>query len=189
MQLISGERIATLSAATSITVPERPIESAATFSSASADGKKSKVDTEDAATVLFKTTCGVLGSVLISQVSAGRKNRLWIELDGAQRSAVFDQENPETIWLGSETSAEIVQRNPSRGSTEQERLSHLPAGHPQGYAQCFENFVFDTYASIRGEIREGMPTFADGLRSALIIDAVIRSAATGVWVDVPSCES
>jgi predicted dehydrogenase len=189
MEFISGERIATLSAATSITVPERPVESAATFSSASANGKKSKVDTEDAATILFKTTSGVLGSVVISQVSAGRKNRLWIELDGAQRSAVFDQENPETIWLGSEASAEIVQRDPSRGSTEQKRLSHLSAGHPQGYAQCFENFVADTYANIRGEKREGLPTFADGVRSAQIIDAVIGAAATGVWVNVPSRES
>jgi predicted dehydrogenase len=189
MEFVSGERIASLSASMSITVPERPIKSTATFSSASASDEKAKVYTEDAATVLFKTTSGVLGSVVISQVSAGRKNRLWIELDGAQRSAVFDQENPETLWLGSEASAEILQRDPSRGSPEQKRLSHLPAGHPQGYAQCFENFVADTYASIQGEMREGLPTFTDGLRSAHIIDAVIRSATTGVWVNVPSSEN
>jgi len=189
MEFISGERIATLSAATSITVPERPSKSSATFSGASADAKKSKVDTEDAATLLFKTTSGVLGSVVISQVSAGRKNRLWIELDGEHRSAVFDQENPETIWLGSEASAEIVQRDPSRGSADQKRLSNLPPGHPQGYAQCFDNFVADTYASIKGEMREGLPTFADGLRSTKIIDAVIRSALTGAWMDVPSSAS
>jgi predicted dehydrogenase len=65
-------------------------------------------------------------------------------------------------------------------------LSTLPAGHSQGYAQCFENFVADTYASIRGEVREGLPTFNDGLRSAHIIDAVIRSARSNTWVDVPA---
>lgn len=98
--------------------------------------------------------------------------------------AVFDQENPETVWLGSQTLAEVVQRDPAQGAPEQRRLSVLPAGHPQGYAQCFENFVADTYAAVRGERREGLPTFHDGVRSAHIVDAVLRSARTGRWVDV-----
>ena len=186
MEFVSGERIASLTAATSITVPERPVKSEVSFQRSSDVGQTRKVDTEDAATVIFKTRSGVLGSVLISQVSAGRKNRLWFEFDGERRSAVFDQENPETVWLGGEGSAEILQRDPSYGSSEQRRLSTLPAGHSQGYAQCFENFVADTYASIRGEAREGLPTFNDGLRSAHIIDAVIRSARSNTWVDVPA---
>ena len=132
----------------------------------------------------FKTQSGVLGSVIVSQVSAGRKNRLWFEFDGEHRSAVFDQENPETVWLGSRISAEILNRDPAHGSPAQRRLSKLPAGHPQGYAQCFENFIDDTYAAVRGEAREGLPTFDDGARSAHIIDAVLDSAKTGQWVTV-----
>ncbi|WP_208025760.1 Gfo/Idh/MocA family protein [Amycolatopsis acidicola] len=169
MEFVTGERIESVTAATAITVPER------------AGGK---VDTEDAATVVFRTVSGVLGSVTVSQVAAGRKNRLWFEFDGASRSAVFDQENPETVWLGSEASAEILARDPGRGSGEQRRLSSLPPGHVQGYAQCFENFVADTYAVIGGEHRDGLPTFADGVRSARIVDAVIESARSGQWVAV-----
>jgi predicted dehydrogenase len=181
---IRRERIASLVAATTITVPERPTQSAATFGTGTASGPLKRVDTEDAAIVTFRTDSGVLGSVTVSQVSAGRKNRLWFEFDGEHCSAVFDQENPETIWLGSETSAEILNRDPSRGPPDQRRLSKLPAGHPQGYAQCFENFIEDTYAAVRGEPREGLPTFDDGARSAHIIDAVLDSAKTGQWVTV-----
>ncbi|MCO1368650.1 Gfo/Idh/MocA family oxidoreductase [Burkholderia multivorans] len=142
------------------------------------------VDTEDAATVMFRTVSGVLGSVTVSQVSAGRKNRLWFEFDGAKQSAVFDQENPETVWIGSEDSAQILHRSPSAWSPEQRRLSTLPPGHAQGYAQCFENFVADTYASVCGDNRDGLPTFADGVRSSRIVDAVVASAKSGMWVNV-----
>lgn len=72
-------------------------------------------------------------------------------LDGARGSAVFDQENPETMWLGAPGRATTLFRDPTHGSDEQRRLSSLPAGHAQGYAQCFEAFVADTYAAIEGE--------------------------------------
>ena len=39
---------------------------------------------------------------MISQLSAGRKNRLWIEVDGMHQSAVFDQELAEQLWIGRE---------------------------------------------------------------------------------------
>ena len=55
------------------------------------------VDTEDTALILFRTANDIAGSAVISQLSAGRKNRLWVEIDGMQRSAVFDQELPEQL--------------------------------------------------------------------------------------------
>lgn len=178
MEFVTGERIATVTAAMTTTVPERPNPDRRS------DRASITVDTEDAATVIFRTTNGILGSVTVSQVSAGRKNRLWFEFDGADQSTVFDQQEPETAWVGRETSEEILRRNPSVGSSEQRRLSVLPPGHPQGYAQCFEAFVDDTYATIRGEQRDGLPTFADGVRSARIVDAVVTSAASGASVEV-----
>ena len=50
------------------------------------------VTTEDTALILFRTENGVVGSTVISQLSAGRKNRLWVEIDGMHHSGVFDQE-------------------------------------------------------------------------------------------------
>jgi predicted dehydrogenase len=188
MEFVTGERIASVCAAMTTTAAERPMNAQASFSGGGT-GPLVKVKTEDAAALLFRTRSGVLGSAVISQVSAGRKNRLWFEFDGAFKSAVFDQEAPETVWLGSEVSAEILQRDPGRGAPDQRRMSSLPPGHAQGYAQCFENFIADTYAVVRGEARDGLPTFDDGVRSARIVDAVIASAKRGSWVDIePSGE-
>lgn len=177
MEFVTGERIESLSAEIATTVPSRPRPGGAA-------GERIDVTTEDVASIVFRTQTGVLGTATISQVSAGRKNRLWFEFDGEHRSAVFDQESPETVWLGTLDAEHIVRRDPRVGSDEQRRLSVLPAGHAQGYAECFDAFVADTYAVIRGEEREGLPTFADGLRSSKVVDAVVKSAQSGKRVHV-----
>lgn len=184
VQWVSGETFTELTAASSVAVGERPAADAASFSAHSADGPRTRVETEDCATLLLRTRHGLLASLTVSQVSAGRKNRLWFELDGSRGSAVFDQENPETIWLGAEHESRVVHRDPHHGSAEQRRLSVLPAGHPQGYADCFAAFVSDTYAAIGGASPEGLPTFVDGLRAARLVDAFLSSSRTGDWTKV-----
>lgn len=186
---VTGDRIGSLVATTSISIPARPAATVATFSAAATDAPLVEVTTEDSALILFRTVGGVAGSAVISQVSAGRKNRLWLEVDGGHQSAVFDQERAEELWIGTEAGAQVLNRDPNRGSAEQRRLSALPAGHAQGYAQCFENFVADSYAAIGahatgGPAPEGLPTFADGARAAAICDAMLTSAASGGWVQV-----
>jgi predicted dehydrogenase len=181
VEWVSGERLAELTAAMSIAYPERPTGSAHAFDRGGTAGPMGPVSTEDSALLLFRTESAVLGSATISQVAAGRKNRLWFEFDGSLGSAVFDQEQPEQAWLGRETGSQLIVRDPNTPYPDAARLSSLPAGHVQGYAQCFESFVADTYAAVHGETPEGLPTFADGLRSARIVDAVLRSAESRRW--------
>jgi predicted dehydrogenase len=142
--------------------------------------------TEDAATALFETDQGAHGSIMISQVTPGRKNRLWFSFDGVDASFAFDQERPDTLWVGGRSTNQEVLRDPATLSPAARAYSVLPAGHPQGYQDCFNAFVADAYAVIDGQVRDGLPTFADGLRAAAITAAVIESAATEQWVDVPS---
>jgi predicted dehydrogenase len=189
VEWVTGDRIARLVATTSITIKQRPAATAATFSAAETDAPLVDVQTEDTALIMFRTVDDVAGSAVISQLSAGRKNRLWVEVDGMHQSAVFDQEQPEQLWIGSETGAQLLFRDPNQGSAEQRRLSSLPAGHPQGYAQCFENYVVDSYAAVDayaglGKVPDGLPTFADGARAAEICDAMLRSASSGDWVSL-----
>jgi predicted dehydrogenase len=191
VEWVTGDRIARLVATTSITIKQRPAETAASFSAVESDAPLVDVQTEDSALILFRTANDIAGSAVISQLSAGRKNRLWVEVDGMHQSAVFDQEQPEQLWIGTEAGAQVLVRDPNHGSAEQRRLSTLPAGHAQGYAQCFENYVADSYAAVdahagHGEVPEGLPTFADGARAAQICDAMLRSAASGEWVSVGS---
>ncbi len=140
---------------------------------------------EDAATVLFETDGGAIGSVVVSQVSPGRKNRLWFSLDGAEASLQFDQELPDSLWVGGREQNVVVVRG-SAASPDAARYDVVPAGHPQGYVDCFTAFVADVHAARRGRPPDGLPTFADGLRAAVLTDAVVRSAADGSWVDLPA---
>lgn len=185
-EFISGHRIVRLSARLVTAIPERSGEPGRhAFEAGDGDGAVRRVSTEDAALVQFETDAGAFGSAVISQVSAGRKNRLWIELDGSEEALAFDQEHPEELWRGRRDSLTIVRRDPASLSPPAARLAPLPAGHPQGYADCFDAFVADVYDAVRGgALPEGTPTFADGLRAAVITEAVLASARDGRWVDV-----
>jgi predicted dehydrogenase len=61
----------------------------------------------------------------------------------------------------------------------------LPGGHPQGFHDCFDAFVAETYDAIRGgEPADGLPTLTDGARAVRLTEAVIASAAERSWVEV-----
>ena len=189
LEWVTGDRIARLVATISITIKQRPASTAATMSAVESDAPLVDVQTEDSALILFRTASDIAGSAVISQLSAGRKNRLWMEVDGMHQSAAFDQELGEQLWIGDDEGARVLVRDPNHGSAEQRRLSMLPAGHAQGYAQCFENYVADSYAAVdaragHGQLPDGLPTFAAGARAAEICDAMLRSASSGEWVNV-----
>ncbi|MEV0649049.1 Gfo/Idh/MocA family oxidoreductase [Phytomonospora sp. NPDC050363] len=142
------------------------------------------VTTEDIATLQFATAGGIVGSTVISQVSAGRKNRLLLEISGTEGSLAFDQEQPELLWHGRRDHSGLLVRDPDTLSPAAARYARTPAGHAQGYQDCFDAFVADTRAAIDGDHRDGLPTFDDGLRAARLADAVLTSARKREWVGV-----
>jgi len=185
VEWVGGERFVDVSAAFATVIAERGSLAGQSFSAPAAGGAMQAVASEDVAAAMFRTGAGTLASLTVSQVSAGRRNRLWFEIDGAKASVAFNQEDAERLWIGlPDQREEIFVRGPGAGSAEQRRLSVLPAGHAQGYATCFEAFVADTYRAIDGEQPQGLPTFEDGLRSALIVDRVIASARTRAWTAI-----
>ncbi|WP_433254605.1 Gfo/Idh/MocA family protein [Streptosporangium sp. CA-135522] len=169
-EFVSGDRIAAVSAQTAVVIPDRAVSR--------------PVLTEDVAVVQFRTTSGALGTVTTSQVAPGRKNRLFLEISGSRAGLAFDQEQPELLWSGRRDGSRLLMRDPATLSAGAVPYATLPPGHAQGYHDCFEAFARDTYAAIRGEHRDGLPTFADGARAARICDAVLESAATGRWLEV-----
>ena len=181
----SGERFAEVSATFNTVIPERGALTGQSFTTPAAHGAMQTVASEDVAAAMFRTSAGTLASLTVSQISAGRRNRLWFEIDGAKASVAFNQEDAERLWIGlPDQREEFFVRGPGAGSAEQRRLSVLPAGHAQGYDHCFEAFVADTYRAIEGEQPQGLPTFEDGLRSARIVDHVVTSARTRAWTTI-----
>ncbi|MEU9556342.1 Gfo/Idh/MocA family protein [Streptomyces fumanus] len=169
MEFVTGQRITALRAVLGSAHPVR-------------GGRP--VTTEDGGVISFRTDAGALGSLVISQASAGRKNRLWFSFDGPDASYVFDQERPESLWVGGRDANRVLLRDPAHAGG---RADALPAGHPQGYHECFADFVADTYAAVRGEAVDGLPGFDAGLRAARLTQAVLDSAAdTTDWTEVPA---
>jgi predicted dehydrogenase len=170
MEFVTGDRIAAISAQT------RTIR-----------GRRGGVDvrTEDLATAQFRTEAGVVGTVVVSQVAAGRKNRLYLEVSGTESSFGFDQEDPDRLWAGRRTESRLLTRDPETLSPPAARVNRLPAGHAQGYQDAFDSFVADSYAAVLGDRPDGLPDFAAGARSARLVDAVLRSAAAdSAWITV-----
>ena len=185
VEFVTGQRIVRLVARSATLVPHRTVAAhRESFAGASSGGVREAVATEDAVTLVFETDGGAIGSAVISQVSPGRKNRLWFEVDGADAAIAFDQEQPETLWVGGRDSSQVIARDPGLLSPGAARYATLPAGHPQGYQDCFDAFVADTYEAIRDGAPDGLPRFEDGLRAAQVTDAVLRSASAGTWVEV-----
>ncbi|MFC9772523.1 MULTISPECIES: Gfo/Idh/MocA family protein [unclassified Pseudarthrobacter] len=175
MEFTTGHRITRIMARTSRAHDQRET-----------GGTLSTVATEDGAVLLFETDLGATGSLVVSQVSPGRKNRLWFSFDGTEASFSFNQERPDTLHIGRADSSTHLPVGPQTLSTTGgRRYATLPPGHPQGYQDSFNAFVADTYAAVQGQDPEGLPTFRDGLRAALLTGALVRSAAHETWVDVP----
>ncbi|MFG6279683.1 Gfo/Idh/MocA family oxidoreductase [Microbacterium sp. 5K110] len=172
LEFVTGDRIVALTAITSVAHAAR-------------GGRP--VATEDMVHVLVRLASGCHGSLTVSQVAAGRKNALRLELYGSDASIGFDQEHPDRLLLGRRAHTAVVSRDPAALSADAARLSIVPAGHPMGYQDAFTAFVRDTYDGvITGSLRPEVPTFADGARAALLTDLVLDSAVAGEWVDVPS---
>ena len=70
------------------------------------------VQTEDLVAAVFATENGTVGNLLVSQVAPGRKNRLMIEISGSESTVQFDQEAPETLWLGKRAGSQLLVRDP-----------------------------------------------------------------------------
>jgi predicted dehydrogenase len=189
IEFVTGHRIARLIAQRLTALAERAVAlDGRSFAATGTSGQR-RVTTEDAATVLFTSDRGAHGTLVVSQISPGRKNRLAFELAGAEEAIVFDQEKPESMWIGRRGESLLLRRDPAHLAPAAARYATLPGGHPQGYHDCFDAFVADTYTAIRtGNVPDGLPLFADGLRAALITEAVLRSADDGGWQRVSDAE-
>ena len=173
---------------------KRPKHSVETFSNkllGSEDYVEAGVDTEDFGSVIFRMGARARGSVTASQVSAGRKNRLSVEVCGTRASVAWNQERPDELWVGHRDAGnEIVIKDPSLLKAAARSYADLPGGHSEGYDDTFKQVFRRFYASIRnpGDAVE-YPQFGDGLRQLSILNAEFLSHRTRGWVDVPAVET
>jgi predicted dehydrogenase len=167
--------------------PPGPVETFAAVD-ANAELVEEPMSSDDAAGVLLRFDNGARGVLTISQVSAGRKNSVSIEVDGSESALSWFSENPDHLWVGHRGRAnEILQRDPSLARPEAARVIGYPGGHVEGYPDTFRALFAEVYADVAAggpADAPTYPTFADGHDALLVTEAVARSSQEQRWVRV-----
>jgi predicted dehydrogenase len=168
--------------------PKKEVETYAGKQLTPSDYEPQEINTEDYASVLFELSGGAHGVFTVCQVAAGRKNRLYFELDGSKCALAWDQEKPEEMWIGYRDKAnETFVKDPSLLAESAREYAHYPGGHPEGYPDGPKNFFRNVYRAVAAGKMPADPdwsTFVDGHKEVAICEAVLASHRAQKWVNV-----
>jgi predicted dehydrogenase len=168
---------------------KRPKQSVETFGGkflTPANVEDTPVHTEDFGAVLFRMGEGARGAMTASQVSAGRKNHLSIEIYGTKSSVRWDQERPDELWIGQRNSPnQVIVKDPSLLKKAAAGYADLPGGHSEGYDDTFKQIFRRFYTSIaEPQSPVEYPQMWDGLRQMRIMEAELASHRSRCWIEV-----
>ena len=139
-------------------------------------------------TILLHYENGTRGVLTVSQVSAGRKNRLSFEIDGAKSALAWDSEHPNDLWLGRRDGPNgLLMKDPSLVAPEVREIISYPGGHQEGFPDTFKQLAGKFYRYLRAgnfDARPDFPTFADGHYEMLLCEAIERSSKENRWVNI-----
>lgn len=175
--------------ATVLPTRRRPKGRVESFQKASAgETEEVMMTTDDYASVLLHFENEVRGAMTVSQVSAGRKTRLWFEVDGSEGSLAFDSESPNNLWIGRRDRAcEVLPKDPALQTPESRSYAAYPGGHPEGYPDTFVQLFKDFHGYLAaGDFRapRTFPTFETGHDELVLCEAIAESAQKKAWVSV-----
>lgn len=145
------------------------------------------ISTEDYATIMLRFDNGNKGVVTVSQVDAGRKNRLSLEISGSKQTFAWCSESPNELWIGKRDAAnQILMRDPSLFEKEAASLISFPGGHNEGFPDTSKQMFKEVYDNIRKGTMEGakFPTFKDGLRELVLCERILESNEKECWVKI-----
>jgi predicted dehydrogenase len=147
---------------------------------------------DDYGTAVIRYTNGALGTVTASQISHGRENDIWIEIDGTKGSFEWHQEEPNKMLLrvnGKPHQIYTRAGGPYLGATAT-ASTRIPSGHPEAFLEAFANIYTAAYEDMvkraKGQKLDAMntlyPNVADGVDGMnFITQSVASSAENGAW--------
>jgi predicted dehydrogenase len=190
-QYTTGKRINRVMAdfSTFIPVRKKPLKKEALTFTAKREVEEYEevnVDTEDHGTVLLRFDGNTKGVFTGSQVCAGRKNYLTLEINGSKQSLVWCQEDANKIWIGRrERENGVAQKDFNVLKPKSAVYAMSPGGLGEGYPDTFKNLFRNVYGTLEGEKENGdYPAFIDGYEEIALVEAIIRSSKEEKWIDV-----
>lgn len=146
------------------------------------------ITTDDYGAVLLRFAGGARGCFFVSQVSPGRKYRVAFEVAGQNRTLSWNSEDCEKLWVGRRDGPNtLMMRDPSLLSPLARTASDYPGGHDEGYPDSFKMCFRAFYRYIAaGDFTQPKPypTFADGHRDNVLVEAFLTSLRESRWVKV-----
>jgi predicted dehydrogenase len=146
------------------------------------------INTEDHANVLLRFDNGNRGVITVSQVSAGRKNQMKLEIAGSKKTFAWNSEAPNEMWIGNRDGYnESLMRDPSLFHADARSLISFPGGHNEGFPDTSKQLFKEVYAAVEaGKMPDNptFPTFADGYRELLICEKILESNRKQAWVTI-----
>ncbi len=138
--------------------------------------------------VLLRFDNGLKGVIRSTQVAAGEENNLAIGVYGSKASLKWSQENPNFLYLLSDSEPTKTYKPAHSYNSELAEAAHtMPMGHPEGIYEALANIYKGTAKSIRGESYDPgeYPTVHDGVRGMKFIHSVVNSNSKGnIWIDL-----
>lgn len=184
-RMLIGE-ITELTGLTETFIKRRPVLAGTTGGLGAAGGAEmGEVTVDDAALFLTRFDNGAVGTFEVTRFAKGRANYNSFEINGSKGSLRFNLERMNELEVLLEDDMPDVAgfRNVlvTNGGAHKYLSAWWPAGHIIGWEHTFTHGVYDLLNGIAAGTSPA-PTFEDGVRCQVILDAIEKSAGSKQWV-------
>ncbi|WP_193165150.1 Gfo/Idh/MocA family protein [Microbulbifer hainanensis] len=144
---------------------------------------------DDDGTVIVRFNNGAKGVLIVSQVAIGEENNLRLRIYGDKKSIEWSQQEPNTLWLRSNTeSTRQIRTGVGELCPAAQMATRTPAGHPEGYLEAFANiyksFVLQIRAHQRGEKSDSklfdVPGIDEAIRGMAFIENTVEASQSNM---------
>lgn len=151
---------------------------------------------DDYGTAIIRYENGGLGTVTASQISHGRENDLFIEIDGTKGALQWRQEEPNVMVVRTNGQPHrLYTRDPNAPfmNASGRAACRLPSGHPEAFFEAFANIYQAAYDAmiLRSEGKEIekvntiYPNVHDGVEGMYFIEQCVASSQqNGAWLNL-----
>ncbi len=149
---------------------------------------------DDYGTAIVRFENGALMTLTASQISHGRENDLWIEIDGTKASLEWHQEEPNKMWVKQNGQPHAhYTRDPNAPFMNDagKAACRLPSGHPEAFFEAFANVYRSVYDNMvlraTGQkfptVDTVYPNVNDGVEGMYFIEQCVASSTKdGAWL-------
>jgi predicted dehydrogenase len=194
VQFITGLKIVQVMAElrTILPVRKRPTNNETlTFAGASdTEYEDVAISMDEYGSMLMRLENGASVTFTTSQLAAGRKCHIDVQVYGSDGSLAWNHERSAELWLGHRNEAnQIFFESPNLQTDQTKHYAKLPSGHPMGYKDAVLNLFSDYYQAVQLK-REGKTScikcadFKSGHSEMLVLEAAIVSSKSGSWAKV-----